>query len=388
MALPIDQLIKPLSKDQVKSSIYNLLKATGLPVTAWQEGSVARTIIAIIAAIFAGFTEVMTLAVRAGFLDLAEGIWLTLLAKYVYGVDRIEATFATGYVLLDNAGGGLFTFDPGDVLFRSPSTNKLYTNPDAFVLNPQEAGKEVPIRAVEVGSASTAGPGQITELETTLLLVTVTNPEAVVGSDAEPDPALRERCRDALGALSPNGPEAAYVYVAKSTKRPDGTTIPVNRVWVSPSSSIGQVTVYVAGPSGPVSGDANDPATDLGMIAQAIKKRATPLCVTSIVGSAVAKPISLTIDVWIDAAAGLTDAEVDILVRKKLADYSMTIPIGGYVIPPALGKILWRALVGQIEAASPFIIEAKLNPEADIITVVPEVATFASPTINVYQVPV
>ena len=31
--LPFDQLIKPLTKEQVKTSIYNLMKAAGLPVT-------------------------------------------------------------------------------------------------------------------------------------------------------------------------------------------------------------------------------------------------------------------------------------------------------------------------------------------------------------------
>lgn len=110
--LPIDQLIKPLSKDEVKDSIYRLMAATGLPVTSWPEGGVARTIVAIVAAIFAGFTDVIAVAIRAGFLDLAEGIWLTLLARYVYGVDRIEATFAAGEVTLNNTGGGVYSFDP------------------------------------------------------------------------------------------------------------------------------------------------------------------------------------------------------------------------------------------------------------------------------------
>ncbi len=74
------------------------------------------------------------------------------------------------------------------------------------------------------------------------------------------------------------------------------------------------------------------------------------------------------------------------LVEKKLRDYFRTIPIGGHVIPPAASRILWRALVGQIEAASPYIIEARLADEADIPMVVPEVATLASVVLTVHQV--
>ena len=61
-------------------------------------------------------------------------------------------------------------------------------------------------------------------------------------------------------------------------------------------------------------------------------------------------------------------------------------PHRGHVIPPAAGRILWRALVGQVEAASPYIIEARLSDEADIPMIVPEVAVLASVVLNVHQV--
>jgi hypothetical protein len=386
MNLPIDQLIRPLSRDEVKASIYQILKALGLPVTAWQEGSVARTIIAIIAAIFAGYTEVMVLAIRAGFLDLAEGIWLTLLAKHVYNVERLEATFATGTAIIDNAGGGSYSFDPEEVIFINTVSKKTYTNVEAFTVGPLEAGKTIAIRAVEAGSPSTAAAGQVNAFETKYLGLSCSNPEALIGFDAESDPALRQRCRDSLGALSPNGPEAAYVYVAKSAKRPDKTPIGVNRVHIPPATGDGTVQVFVATPSGAVQGSPNDPSTDLGIIASDIYKKAVPKGVTAFVVSAIQKPIALTIDVWIDASASLSDAEVQNIIEKKLQDYFRTIPIGGHVIPPAGGRILWRALVGQVEAASPYIIEARLSDETDIPMVVPEVATLASVALTVHQV--
>lgn len=381
MALPIDQLIQPLTKEQVKASIYNLMKATGLPVTSWQEGAVARTIIAVIAAVFAGFTEVMATATRAGFLDLAEGIWLTLLAKYVYDVERIEATFATGEVTLDNNGGGVFSFDPGDLIVRSPATNKLYTNTATFDLGALEKGKKVAIRAMEVGAASTSSPGQITAFVTTLLLVTVTNEASLVGLEAELDPALRQRCRDALGALSPNGPRAAYEYWAKTTKRPDGSPVGITRVRIPRAKGDGTVTVYVASGTGPV-----DPA-DLALVDEVIQTRVVPVGVTATVLSAVAHPIPVTCDVWIYTSSGMTDGDVQQLVLGRLATYFGVIPIGGFIIPPAVGKVLWRAIAGQIESVSPYIIEAKLTPETDITLTGDEVATLGLVTIAVHQVP-
>ncbi|AKT38248.1 baseplate J/gp47 family protein [Chondromyces crocatus] len=386
MNIPLDQLIRPLSRDEVKASIYSILKAVGLPVTAWQEGSVARTIIAIVAALFAGYTEVMVLAIRAGFLDLAEGIWLTLLAKHVYNVDRLEATFASGVVVIDNAGGGSYTFDSGEVIFLNPATKKTYTNAVAFTVGPLETGKQVDLRATEAGSTSTAGPGQINAFETKFLGLSCSNPAALIGFDAESDPALRQRCRDSLGALSPNGPEAAYLYVAKSARRPDKTPIGINRVYIPPALGDGSVYAYVATPSGPVQGVANDPATDLGIVAHDIYRKAVPKGVTAFVESAIPKPLSLTVDVWIDASASLSDADVQGLIQQKLNIYLPTIPIGGFVIPPASGRLLWRALIGQIEAASPYVIEARLSPELDIPMVIPEVATLASLTVNVHQV--
>src|SRR5690606_14818917 len=101
----------------------------------------------------------------------------------------------------------------------------------------------VDVIAFEAGSASSSSAGEITEIVTTMLQVTCSNPVALIGRDEESDPALRQRCRDSLGALSPNGPQAAYEYWAKSALRADGQPVNVNRVWVSTASSIGHVTV-------------------------------------------------------------------------------------------------------------------------------------------------
>jgi hypothetical protein len=378
MALPVDQLFRALTPAEVKASIYRLLSATGLPVTSWQEGAVVRTIIAVIATVFAGFTSAISEFVKSGFLDTATGGWLTLLAFFVYNVTRIEATFATGKVRLTNAGGGIYALDPGDLVVRNPATNTTFVNTEAVTLQAvgdPGAVRDVAIRAFEVGAASTSAPGQITELVTTLLGVTVTNLSPVIGQDAEGDPAVRQRCRDALGMLSPNGPRTAYEFLAKSAKRADGTSVGITRVKVPLPPGDGTLQVIVATASGGVSGAAGDLNTDLGVVDSQIQRWATPIGATPTVSSGVGKNVSAVMDVWVDAAANLEAADVRALIAPKLSAYFPTIPIGGFVLPPAVsGKVSFRALEGQAEAAHPAIIEAKLASEADTDLLANEVA--------------
>ena len=65
--------------------------------------------------------SIMAEAIRAGFLETARGPWLTLLARNMFGVERGEATFATGEIQLTNGGGGVFSFNPDEVRFLRPS---------------------------------------------------------------------------------------------------------------------------------------------------------------------------------------------------------------------------------------------------------------------------
>ncbi|WP_437647879.1 baseplate J/gp47 family protein [Sorangium sp. So ce362] len=354
--LPIDQLIQPLTPGQVKDSIYRLLSASGLPVTSWHEGAVARSIIAVIAAIFAGFTQVIALAIRANYLDLAEGIWLTLLAYYVYGVERVEATFATGQVTLVNAGGGVYPFEAGEFICRNPTTDAHYTNASFFELG---AGQTltIDVRAVVAGAEGSSSAGQITALVTEMLSVTCSNAAALNGRDQESDPALRQVCRDSLGALSPNGPQAAYEYWAKRARRADGTIVNVTRVWVSPGSSVGHVQVYVASPSGAVDGSAGDPSTDLGAVASTIMRLVVPKGATCTVSSAVAVTVTVTGTAWVQVAANLSDAAWQTLFLQQLTMYLAEVPIGGHVLTSVPGHVFRNAIIGQVEGVSKFVIK-------------------------------
>ena len=363
MGLPFEDLLKPLTAAQVKASLYTLLAALGLPVTSWKEGAVVRTIIAVVSVVFGGFTELMVLVARSGFLDLAAGGWLTLLAEQVYDVARILATAATGQVTATNAGGGLYTFEPGELVVTAPGTKRTYQNVVAVTLTPMSA-VTFDVIAQELGTASNAAPGTVTGLATAVPKVTVTNAGSILGSDEEKDLALRQRCRDKLGALSPNGPKAAYEYWAKSATRLDGTYIGANRVWVSPSGV--PVEVIVAGPAGAISGDPTDPATDLGAIAVAIEQRVVPNGVTYTLASATEHAMAVACDIWIDKASGLTSGEITTAATAALDDFLGASPIGGVDLGGG-GFVFVNAIIAAIAAIAPSkVLKVGVNsPAAD-----------------------
>lgn len=333
----LDELTTPLTVAEAKKAIYDVLALVGVTTTQWQPGAVVRTMIAAFAIVLAAFSRLTAAIARAGFLDLSEGAWLTLVAKYVYGVDREEATFAAGVVTLDNASGNTYDYDPDDLIFLNPTTKKTYRNTGTVHVGPLATGVSVAIAAVEAGSGSSAPAGSIVQMETPLTGVTCTNALALVGTDDETNTALRARCRAKTGAASPNGPADAYSYFAKTARRSDGSLIGVTRVRAV-ADGLGGIDLYCATATGGISGDAADPLTDLGAVNLAIQKQAAPFAITVRVQSAAALAIAVAYEAWAYDTISLTDEQLSDAVSLKLATFMSTEPIGGNIIvsPPGL----------------------------------------------------
>jgi uncharacterized phage protein gp47/JayE len=380
----LNDLVTPLTREQVQASIYDVLAIVGVNTTTWKPGAVVRTMIAATSIVISAFSSLTAQIARSGFLELAEGDWLTLVARHVYAVERELATFAEGEITLVNAGGGSFTLDPDDLVVSNPTTGKSYRNTLPFTLGAL-ATITIPIVAIEAGSASTSSPNTITEVETTLLGVTCTNAAAVVGRDAEQDPALRARCSEKLGALSPNGPWDAYSYAARNAKRPDGTSIGVTRVRIS-KDGFGNVTVYCATASGAVTGTVIDPDTDLGIVDLEIQKKAAPLAVTATAVSATPLSIPITYSVWMTNTSGLQPAQIEAQIAAKLTSFMASQPIGGQVIGADPGKVFADAIRTTIGSARPEIFHVVVTaPAADVVLAlnqVPVLGTVTATAIN------
>jgi len=347
--IAIENLLTPVTSDEQLESFLSTLEGLGLRARSWRPGGALRTILRVVAGTYAGFSTVALGFARAGFLETAEKGWLTLLARNVFSVERIEASFATGTVRLQNSGGGIYELAPGELRAIHSATEKAYANVDAIVLNPGTVLSAVPVRAVELGSASNAGPGTVVELETALPGVTVTNPTAIVGRDEESDPELRERCRAKLGTISGKGPRGAYAFAVRSAKRDDGSSVDINRLRISPSSSTGTVTTYVASASGaPLAGD-------LDFVRSSIERYARPDSVTSVVLAATPVPLTRTLTVFARKQDGLSAADLRALVDARLLELITSYPIGGIAKPGNAQAYLYAdavaAAVGRAHAS-------------------------------------
>jgi hypothetical protein len=320
---------------------------------------VVRTIIAGTSIVLSAFSELQAAIAKGGFLELASGSWLTLVARHVFGLERLKGTFATGHVTLTNTRSGSYRGGADDLIVQNPESGKEYrsTGPWSLAAGPSTA--TVDVRAVELGSESTSQTGEITKLVTTLSGVTVTNINALAGTDPEDDESLKRRCLDRAGALSPNGPRDAYGHVARNAKRENGDAIGVTRV-ATQADGKGRVDVWVATPSGALD------SSDLGRISQAIEEQAEPLAVNAVVQSASNLSVPITYELWMYSSAGLTSGEVEKLVSDAVTKLLQNAPIGGHLVNGDR-RLYLSDIASAIDSVRPEIFRVAISqPRADI----------------------
>lgn len=354
----LEELFAPISKDEMLASILDIAAAVGMPTTSWQPGEADREVLEVTAQKMADLTNVTAAIAAGGLLDFAvlltDPKWITLLAKSMFGVDRILATFGSGVVTLNNTSGVTYTPVAGDLHFVNSTTGATYTNTTGGTL-PAMGMLSVDIVADAAGTESNAASGQIDALVTPLLGVTVTNANPVAGTDNETPENLATRCRAKLAAASPNGPAAAYDYFARTAVRAsDGSNVGVTRTLVVQSN--GSNTVYVATASGGVPGVFNDPTTDLGAVNLNIQSKCVPTGISASVASAVVNTITVSGTVYLKHGSSANATDVQSAIVAKLIEYFSTIPIGGFDVG-AGGFVFLDALIGQVFQAHPDIIQ-------------------------------
>lgn len=319
--MTLDELTTPITADQWKASIYDVMYRVGLNTTTWKPGAVVRTIVTATAIMLASLSKLIALIAGSGFLDLSTGPWLTLLARYQYGVERQPATFATGQVTITNSGGGIYEYDPGDLVFINATTRKTYRNTGSVSIG-SLATVTIGIQAIEAGTGSTAQPGAINLFETPELGLSVTNAYPVVGIDEETDAALRVRCVEKLYTLAVGGAREAYSYWAKTTTRIDGSRTGVSRTRISDGSTVGHVTVTIATSTGAAT------AEDLARVDSELRRIVLPAGATLTTQNASALPIAVACEVWVSAPT-MTQAEVNAAITSSVVTFLYSVPIGG-----------------------------------------------------------
>jgi phage-related baseplate assembly protein len=339
---------------QSQADIYNaflsICTTIGLPVTSWQPGDPTRSLGFLEATDLETLESIVVGYIQSGFLDYASGIWLTIVAQQVFNVAVPQPTYATTAEILTNTSGYVYVIDPGDLTFSNSSSGATYTNTSGGTLNGVGATLSVTVVATQAGSGSSAGAGEIDTLVTTLLGVTCANPTAAIGLDLQAAATTVQQCRNKLSSLSPAGPAGAYSYVALTAALTGVTD--VTRAREYDDSETGDVTLYIAGPSGAVSG------SDVTAVQNAVNQYATPLCITPTVLSAANVVIPITYSLWIYSDVNQTAAQIEAAVETAIENFFVARPIGGDIIPPATSGALYASMIesviGQVFAAQTF----------------------------------
>ena len=345
--IPFDQLIRGYSRAEAFEVALQTLEDVGIPARSWREGGVFRSIVGAVATVGSIASNVVSDGIRGNLLGNARGPWLTYLARLTYGVERDPSTFASGQLTLTNQGGGIYAWGADELVAYSSATGKRYRATSAGNL-PAFGEVTVDIQAIEAGSDSSAAPGSIDSLETTMARVVVGNAKPLVGRDEESDDSVTAKCDRAPSLRSANGPRSSYELACLSAKLPDGSATSINRVVQVPPDGTTTVRMIVATPSGA-------PTLDERTAARAnIELLARTDTDNVIVEPAVETIYARTITIW---RRGGDEESILRNARKALDDLQATYPIGGIRKHAGTPAYLWAdALSSAVIASSPGVV--------------------------------
>jgi hypothetical protein len=385
MAIALSDLVKDLDRKGVVDDFIQLGKVLGLSTSGWQPGEPIYALVVIFAdQITKLWNNVLVRAIRAVFLDYAEGDWLTLFAGTFYETWRQQETFAVGDLAIENRGFSFYNFSPGDIKVAN-ATNKSFASVTGGVLGPWDGTSGYPtltlsMQADEVGSASNTTINGIAVFPTTPLSayagIYVVSNTALLGSDEETDSALKARARLATGPLSPASPVASYESMALSTRvtaagvpvtpRDEGydtaQAVNVNRVRVLQPGG-GVVNVYLASTGGAATGNIFTAGTDVFYVNAVIQDKVVPAGITANVASAVENHVTLgTVSVYVDRASLVTSAEAYAAVQIAITEYFETLPIGGLkVVSGGQGYVFLDEVKAKASESNPGIFKVSIS---------------------------
>lgn len=358
MALPLTDLLAGSTTDETLATLVALAAVAGFPAYSWQAGSVPRTFFELEAVSYADLTQVIGAIAGGGFVDHAEGPWLTLRAAQGYNLTRQPAVYTQGVITLTDGGGigPVSITDAGQIVVTVDGTRFRVVDSTDYPLPqtlPASGSVTVMFEAETAGAAGNIPDGATVELVTSLPGVTAVQltPSGGTwitqqGADEETDAALRTRCKARWGELGYGATEAAYRYWASTA------SAEVTRVAVKEATGDGTVAIYVAGSAGPVSGGAITAA-------QAYVDARRPQCVVPTVTNASLVTVALTGVVKVKAAQRTTAQAASSVALSALF---AAIPIGGIVYRAPIEKAILDANVGVVNVALDNVAEQTLGP--------------------------
>ena len=151
----VAEILTAKTADQLTTEQLAVMAAADppLPVTAYQPGSVALTLIDADCDALADVHATVAQLGASAFMGEATGDWLTLRAKSTFDLDRILATYTRGTVTLAcTALAGPETITPGALVITTPSGLLYRSTNAANVVVPNNGNVTIPIRAEAAGT--------------------------------------------------------------------------------------------------------------------------------------------------------------------------------------------------------------------------------------------
>lgn len=221
--LTLQQLITPVTEDEALASALEILKQLGFQSTSWQSGSAQMLLIRLFSRVWSTLTTVIAQIAAGGFTSLATGAYLTLVARYIYNLERNPAQPTIGKIRLTNsAGAPTHTFAAGDIIIAdAPNGSTVYhsyTNTEGGTLNPGTF-LDIEFKADVAGVGSNIAPNVTLYLWTPSYVgMTPTNPPYLLsntwitrpGQAEESDQRLAQRCMGRFDKLTYGNTDGAY----------------------------------------------------------------------------------------------------------------------------------------------------------------------------------
>lgn len=214
LAITFSDGLSPISGSWVTAESYSFpVTEPQYPLTDFNDGAVGWTILNVNAQAISNWTALIANVTAGGFTGLAAGVWLTILAKQLYNLDRKLALPTLGYVLFTDVGGeGPWTLTPG-ATFMQGNTGNLYTVASSAAATLPKSGQViVPVSATSPGSSFNDQADTIEQLVTSMPGVSVSN---IFGSQLGAVPwvaSTNYALNNTVRPPSQNG----FIYIASS----------------------------------------------------------------------------------------------------------------------------------------------------------------------------
>jgi hypothetical protein len=356
MSYSLIQLFAQRSREYFISTGIAVAQSLGIDPTTWRTGDPTKSLYTFMATVLNAAEQRTVEFFKAGFLSTAEGDWKTVNAKEVYGVDRTLATFAVSQVTITNGAGGHFDEEINAIVFKSSLSQKTYHNTQPLVAFGPGNVVTIEVAADEPGTDSNAGADEIDSIVSPAMIgVTVTASTPAAAVDDQSDTSLQEQCDASLGALSPDGPADAYRFVATNAALTGVQDI--TKAETEDDSGTLTVTIYVAGPAGPVA------PSSVTAAQAAIERWATPLTVTPTVVNSVGDVTNYTATI---SGANMPIDAADLAEAALLAlfkDFAIG-TASGYDIDPTVFTTAIRNAVPGIVSIPSYSIVAPVHVAA------------------------